>query len=268
MDCTFAPVSEPSGEIVGLVEIARDLRAQLRAEDRLRLRERMATFGELTTGLAHEVGNPLANLKSGVEWLLARERSAEEQQESLELLWSEIDRLHRLVRQVLELGRWETPVLRSVAAAELLDYVAASVRVRAQNQGVEIDVSTPPELRTFKVIGDADQLKQALLNLAANALTAMPEGGMLELGLSDEGDQGCLWVRDTGSGIEPEDQPHVFELFFSRTPGGSGIGLPLVKRITDLHSGNLLLESRPGMGTTLRLLLPRASSLPGEEEAP
>ncbi len=268
VEATFAPVPDAEGRIVGLVEIARDLRDRLRVEEQLRWRERMASFGELAAGLAHELGNPLANLESGLEFLLARERDPAVARESLETLHAEIERLQRLVRQVLDLARWAPPARAPVPLGPLLDFVARAVGARAAEAGVEV-VRVPDE-PAATVAGDEDQLKQALLNLVGNALDATPAGGRIELEVVTEGAPGGapegaagagragFAVRDTGRGIEPAHLPRVFDLFFSRRPGGSGIGLTMVKRIVDLHHGEVRVASEPGAGTRFVVLLPLA----------
>lgn len=263
---TFAPVASAEGGIVGLVEIARDLTEQLRTEDRMRWQERMASFGELATGLAHELGNPLSNLRSGVEFLLAKPRPEEKQRSSLEVLHTEILRLQRLIGQALDLARWKTPVLGEVDCDELLDYVAAAVGQRASELSVEV-VRMPQEQRTV-VLADADQLKQALLNLTANALDAMKDGGRLELfTLRDDSDapSAGFQIRDTGAGIDPDDRERMFDLFFSRSKNGSGIGLAIVKRIVDMHAGRITVDSESDAGTTISVLLARASGDPSAQ---
>lgn len=264
---TFAPVSDAGGGIVGVVELARDLSDQLELEDRMRWRERLASFGELAAGLAHELGNPLANLRSGVEYLLDRPRDPEVT-ESLELLHHEIERLHRLVKQTLDLARWKPPVIGRIDAQELLDYVAAVVKDRAAELGIEL--SRVQATEDVTVLGDPDQLKQALLNLISNAFGSMQPGGQLELALvgvsaAGEESEAGFCVRDTGCGIPPDELERIFDLFFSGRPDGSGIGLAVVKRIVDLHQGRIVIESAPELGTTVQILLPAAAF--DEEEA-
>jgi PAS domain S-box-containing protein len=253
---TYAPVSERDGRIVGLLEIARDLSEQLQTEERMRWRERLASFGELAAGLAHELGNPLSNLRSGVEFLLARERSPKERQSSLTVLRDEIDRLHRLVMQALDLARWPSPISTAVSLRELLDYGANAVEQRAKSLGVEV-VRPPDDVRDVIVVGDLDQLKQCLLNLASNALDAMPDGGRLDLSIHDDEGTCGFAVADSGAGISTADQDRVFDLFFSKRQGGSGIGLAMVKRIVDVHAGTLLLDSSLREGTLMQVRLPR-----------
>lgn len=264
VEAAFAPVPDANGQIVGLVEISRDLTEQLRVEERLRWGERMASFGELAAGLAHELGNPLANVRSGLEFLLAREREPQVARESLETLQREVVRLQGLFQHVLDLARWPLPALRPVEVGALLEQVASLVAARAREAKVEV-VVTRGEPR--ELVADRDQLVQALLNLVHNAIEAMPHGGRLELATVDDpaaGTTGFL-VRDQGVGIPREVRGKIFDLFFSRRPGGTGIGLAVVKRIVDLHRGQVAVEGEPGAGTTMTVLFPR---LPGPGEAP
>lgn len=250
---TYAPVSSADGEVVGLVEIARDLRERLREEERLRYQVRVASFSELAATLAHEIGNPLANLRSGVEWLLAREREPAEVKESLETLHSEIDRLHRLAREALSLARWRQPDAQPVSAAQLVDYVIQTLARRAEEALVEVERFGESDL-TLK--GDADQLKQALLNLADNALDAMPTGGRLELGIEREAGDVLLTVRDSGAGVSAEVKRRMFEPFYSTRQAGTGIGLAVVRRVAHLHGGEVEVESEPNRGTAITIRIP------------
>lgn len=255
VEAAFAPVPDAAGEIVGLVEISRDLTEQLRVEERLRWRERMASFGELAAGLAHELGNPLANVRSGLEFLLARDRGPKVARESLETLQVEVVRLQGLFQHVLDLARWPLPALRPVEVGGLLEHVASLVAARALEARVEVAVTRAAPL---EVTADRDQLVQALLNLVHNGIEAMPQGGRLELSVVDDPCAGAgFQVRDQGIGIPRELRGKVFDLFFSRRPGGTGIGLAVVKRIVDLHRGQVLVEGEPGAGTTMTVLFPR-----------
>ena len=253
---TIAPVPDGTGSLGGLVEITRDLRAQLNLEERMRWRERMASFGELAAGLAHEVGNPLANLLSGVELLLAREHDPAEATEVHRVLRSEIKRLQRLVRQTLTLARWKPPDLERVQIPSVLNFVADAVRPRAAEASISV-VREDTASSSLEIEADPDQLKQALVNLASNALEAMEAGGALTLACEVEAHQVTIEVRDTGKGISSEDLPRVYDLYYSRRSGGSGIGLSIVKRIIEAHQGKVEVMSELGVGTTFQITLPR-----------
>lgn len=253
---TIAPVPDGAGKLGGLVEITRDLRAQLNLEERMRWRERMASFGELAAGLAHEVGNPLANLLSGVEILLARPHQPDEANEVHRVLRAEIKRLQRLVRQTLTLARWKPPDLERIQLPAILDFVAEAIRPRAAEADIAV-IREDSLAGPLVVEVDPDQLKQALVNLASNAIEAMEEGGELTLACEVDPESVMIEVRDTGKGISNEELPRVYDLYYSRRSGGSGIGLSIVKRIIEAHQGKVEVSSEVGVGTTFQITLPR-----------
>jgi two-component system sensor histidine kinase HydH len=104
---------------------------------------------------------------------------------------------------------------------------------------------------------DADKMKQVLLNLYYNALDAMADGGRLAVQITSDGHGAvCLQVSDTGAGIDPKDQPHIFEPYFSTKKSGTGLGLAIVNNIVEAHQGKIQIDSRQGEGTTVRITLP------------
>jgi len=253
IEATYAPIRNTAGEVRGAIEIARDLGPQLRVERQRSIEAQQASVHSLAATLAHELGNPLANLRGGVDWLLARPRSEAERRDSLATLRDEIDRLHRITQSALDLARFELPELEVLAVEELLTYAAAVVGPRAEELGVELRL---PSTGSTTLRASSDQLKQALLNLVDNALAAMPEGGILELSCELDGDAVVILVSDTGAGIPSDQLERVFEPFFTTRSEGSGVGLATVRRIAQLHGGEAWLESG-SEGSTACLRLPR-----------
>lgn len=249
---TLAPLPGAAGAIEGVVEIARDIRSELEREELARWRERMSSFADLAAGLGHELGNPLTNLLSGVDLLLATQPDPEALP-VLEVLQGEIQRLRRLISETLGLALWSPPEPRPLEVGELLSYVEATIAPRAAEQGVRVELEPGPPLRCA---GDQDQLTQALLNLTSNALGAMPEGGTLTLGWRRHERWAQLFVADSGRGIPAQELARIFQLYYTRSTGGSGIGLAIVKRIVDLHRGRVEVESALGEGTRFELSLP------------
>ena len=253
IEATYAPIRDAEGEVRGAIEIARDLGPQLRVERQRSIEAQQASVHSLAATLAHELGNPLANLRGGIDWLLARPRSEEERRDSLVTLRDEIDRLHRITQSALDLARFELPELAVLTVEELLSYAAAVAGPRAEEQGVQLLL---PEGGATSLRASSDQLKQALLNLVDNALAAMPAGGALELSCELDEDAVVILVSDTGTGIPPDQLERVFEPFFTTRSEGSGVGLATVRRIAQLHGGEAWIESSPE-GTTACLRLPR-----------
>jgi len=209
--------------------------------------------------LAHELRTPLNILMGEAEVALAKERPAEEYRQVLESSLDEIRRLTRLISRMLFLARVEdpagvierAPVDSALLVRQLLDFFEAV----AEEGGVAL---TGEGSGTFS--GDAEMLRQALANLVANALAATPAGGAVRLRAGPGEGGAVLEVADTGRGVAAGDLPHLFDRFYRATvepsPSGTGLGLAIVKSIAQLHGGRVEVSSQPGVGTTVRILLP------------
>lgn len=212
--------------------------------------------------VSHELRTPLAAIRGNLEVLL---RGAQEDpdmlRESLTDIEREVNRLSRMVADLLTLARAEAgihPERRPVELDRLLLEVYREARHLAQ--GVEVRLGSEDQVQ---VLGDADQLKQLLLNLVDNSLKYTPAGGTVTLSLYREDSWACLSVADTGVGIAPQDLPHIFERFY-RGKGdgrrgrrtGLGLGLPIAQWIAQEHGGEIRVESRPGQGSTFTVRLP------------
>jgi signal transduction histidine kinase len=228
----------------------------------VQLSKRIAALGRLTAGVAHEVKNPLNAMTIHLELLRAkldRGAPAADVRAHADVIGHEIKRLDAVVQGFLKFARPEDLRVERVSLGALAADVAQSVRPEADATRVTVQVSTPE--RPLEVDADPTMLRQALLNLAVNALHAMPHGGTLAFTCEAGRDgRALLRVRDTGTGIPPEQLARVFDLYFTTKAGGSGIGLSMVFRTVQLHHGDIDVESTPGAGTTFTIALPRAAS--------
>lgn len=221
--------------------------------------QKLASLGRLTSGVAHEVKNPLNAMRIHLELLKTRlEGRQPEVRENLEVIAQEIQRLDRVVKGFLKFVRPQELRLAPVEVNALLQEVSQLMAPEAGQAGARIRLELAPELPP--VAGDVELLQQACTNLVTNAIQAMPKGGTVTLA-SRRGPDGAVEVRvsDEGVGIPPEDLDRVFRLYYTTKPSGSGIGLSLVYRIMQMHDGRIDLESVVGRGTTMILTLPVAS---------
>ncbi len=266
----------------GLVAILTDRTELKRAEVSTRRKERLASLGELSAGVAHEIRNPLAGIGASAQLLRARLGTDENHGRLIELILDEVARLDRIVESMLQFARPPEPRLRLAPLGDVLDRALGLLAEEAETSGVRIETHAEHEIPQIWI--DPDQIEQVVLNLARNALQAMEEsGGSLTLTVrrvsrpryirvrngrrrEDRGGvqsaDGPLqdWVelelRDTGHGIPPEELDRIFNPFYTTRKHGTGLGLAISEAIVREHGGMITVQSMPGHGTTVLLDLP------------
>ena len=246
--------AEAQGESVGTLVTIRDASTRAQLEDQIDLATKLAALGRITSGVAHEVKNPLNAMVLQLEILrtkLTDEGAAVKPQ--LETLSSEIRRLDRVVKTFLDFTRPVELHPTETDLAQLVQevFILAEPQARQNNVRLELEDSSIP-----KVWVDRDLLKQALLNLVLNGCQAMPSGGELKVKPRKLLQRVELQIIDQGVGIPAEQRPKIFLLYFSTKPGGSGVGLAMAYRIVQLHNGSIDYSSEPHCGTTFRVSLP------------
>jgi two-component system sensor histidine kinase BaeS len=220
---------------------------------------------QLLADVSHELMTPLTAIRGYAETLTLPQfgPSAPEGQRYLHIIQEEVERIERLVGDLLDLARYDaagvTLVSEDVAVAELFDRVVERHEQAAREKRVTIQVVLPDA--EMELRGDGRRLEQALQNLASNALRHTPSGGRITLSADQLDTVTRLRVADTGAGIPPQHLPHVFDRFYkadpSRSATGSGLGLSIVKAIVERHGGRVSARSEPGSGTVFEIELPR-----------
>ncbi|ABS28329.1 GAF domain-containing protein [Anaeromyxobacter sp. Fw109-5] len=234
-----------------------------RAQRQLIQQERLAALGELSAVVAHEVRNPLGVIFNSLGSLRRLLRPAGDAKLLLDIVGEEADRLNRIVGDLLDFARPSDPQLRPERLERVVE--EAIHTALAQNpQGVEVSRDVDPELPAVPI--DARLVRQAVINVAVNAIQAMPRGGRLTVRVRREDGTAALDVEDTGPGIPDEVKHRIFEPFFTTKASGTGLGLAVVKRIVDGHGGELVVHSRPGAGTLFRIRLPLRDPASAEKE--
>ena len=217
--------------------------------------EKLASLGELSAGIVHEVRNPLASIKGAVEILEDELRPDSPRREFATLAKTEIDRLDKLVGEFLRFAR---PATLSIEPNDL-NAIVESVSSLLENQAAAQQVTIEKTLETDmpEVMADREQIKQVILNLAINSLQAMPEGGHIAL-RTYQSDEGCFFeIEDTGGGIESELLPKIFDPFFTTKDKGIGLGLSVAHKIVSQHNGRLKFR-QGNTGSVFELELPPA----------
>ena len=242
-----------------------DLRAQMeetrRAQAQLVQAAKLAAVGEMAAGLAHEVNNPLMVILGHSGLLLRNLPAGSRDAQHATSIATEATRAGKIIRDVLDFARRREPVRELVSVDQLLDRALALLEGRLQRGGIEIARVLDGALPMLP--GDRDQLTQVFLNLLGNAVDAMPGGGLLtiETGVrrgADGRECAAVDVVDAGQGIPAETLARIFEPFYTTKPegAGTGLGLPISRRIVEAHGGTLDAESTPGRGTRMIVRLP------------
>lgn len=218
--------------------------------------EKMAVLGEFATGVAHEVRNPLATMKTTVQ-ALGRQEPDPERRELLDDMEFEIDRLGRVVDDLLTYGRPSPPALRRVPVRELFRRVTGVLGPLAEDRGVRLVSLGDSRL---DVHADSDHTQQVLVNLGLNAVQACDNGGTVTFRAHAVGNKVEIRVKDDGCGIPPNALSDVSEPFFTTKSKGTGLGLTISRQMIEANHGSLGIESIEGEGTMVTVLLPAAQS--------
>ena len=252
-----APVRQPDGQVF-LLELVADVTEQERLRARLTEAQRLAAAGELAASVAHEIRNPLAAIVNATTLLAAEETlTADERATTLTAIKTEARRLNRILSDFLLFARPSAPRLVEGDVQTVVQHVAGLIRDDgARARGVDLDVRVEPALPA--VAHDPDLMAQVLWNVALNGVEAMEGRGRLRFEVTRDNGHVVMAVSDTGCGIPDDDLRRIFEPFYSRKRGGSGLGLTIARRIVESHGGRIDVESAPGAGTRFAILLPAA----------
>lgn len=250
---------EDAGEPVGVLVSLRDYESFQKYESQWDLSKKLADLGRITSGIAHEVKNPLNAMVIHLEILRSKLESGNgNPKPQLEILDSEIKRLDRVVQTFLNFTRPVEIHLEPFDLNVVVGHVVALASTEANELGVTINKELADGQLTVK--GDADLLKQALLNVIINGCQAMPEGGPLKLTTSRGSDGSArITITDRGIGISEEGRDRIFNLYYTTKKGGTGIGLAQAFRAVQLHNGQIRFDSEVGVGTTFEIILPALS---------
>jgi signal transduction histidine kinase len=251
----LAPLIEGE-KTVGVVVIVEDITEFRRLLDQIIQSEKLAEVGRLSAGIAHEINNPLAVIAYGADLLLREESLSSFQQELVERIAGESERLQALTGGLLSFSRPRETARNWTDLNEILRDVLRLVRYEVTRHAIELK-ETYGELPP--VYADPNKLKQVFINLILNASQAMKEGGILSVDTRRAADGWVeVSVADTGPGVPAAVREHIFEPFFStKAEGeGTGLGLYICRNIVAEHGGRLFLETEEGKGTAFRLLLP------------
>ncbi len=246
------------GAALGWVILFRDLTEIQHLKKEIARSQRLASIGRLAAGVAHEIRNPLSSIKGFATYFKERYRDTPRDQQTAEIMIQEVERLDRVIGQLLEFARPMSIQKRATQLDGLIRHSMKMVEGDARQKGIALNVESDPRINTVQI--DPDRIKQVLLNLYLNALEAMEGGGDLSVAFRrvDTNQSIQITVSDTGPGIKPEDLPHLFDPYFTTKTSGTGLGLAIVHKIIESHKGEIQVKSQRGEGTTITMVIPQA----------
>lgn len=233
-----------------IVMISRDISERKKAEEILLQSEKLSIVGELAAGVAHEIRNPLTTIKGFVQLYKKQDSSIE----FSDLLLNELERIETITSELLSLGKPQAMKLSKVDIRELLENTLELLQPQAYMNNIQFELKSEGE--SYFITCEKNQLKQVFLNLLKNAMEAMKDGGDILLGLTSNGSDLIVSIKDKGCGIPEELLPRLGEPFYSLKEKGTGLGLMICHKIIKQHNGSITYHSKVNEGTIVEIRLP------------
>ncbi len=262
VSCVF----DEKGQVLGTVGVLRDLTEQVATQQRLIQREKLASLGEMAAGVAHEIRNPLGGIKMATNLLSSSAMNDRRiSQEMAQSITSGIAEIEAIIADLLDYARETRLDCQEYALGRILAPVVEACAADGRARGVRVVAHGLEDAVVASV--DGQRLRQVFTNIMQNALeaTERQRSGRVEVRLHQRETAGVVEIADNGVGIQPEHREKIFLPFYTTKPTGTGLGMAIVKKIMDLHGGEIEIDSAPGRGTTIRLIIPR-SPLPAVAE--
>jgi len=264
VDCRWTLVRDDEGRPIQKLIINTDVTEKKRMQSILQRTAQISLVGELAAGLAHEVKNPLAGIQGVVDILIRRRDPNDPEREALEGIRHEVTRIDGTVRALLDRAKPRAVSTHETSLTELTlkaVTVARSQAISAAARGRRIKVEFEAPAEDVVLDADAPQIEDAILNLIINAIEAIDDGGHITVTIRQQeneetGEEAVIEVADTGHGISENDLTLIFNPFYTTTKGGTGLGLPAVRRIARAHGGRVEVRSTLGEGSVFSIHLP------------
>lgn len=250
------PLIDDEKRVSGIIMVFQDLTEIKELQQKIMISEKLAAIGKLARGIAHEIRNPLASMSGCIQMLREREYLRAKDRKLMDIVLRETERLNRLITHFLLFAK--PPPLKK-EKVELKRIVEAPMEILRQDPNfpeINFKMDFPAELMIY---ADSSQMSEVFWNLFKNAIEAMPEGGQIQVVASQRDDEKKgieIYVSDTGTGIDSDDLPYIFDPFFTRKEGGTGLGLTAVRSVVESHGGEIEVKSQKGKGTTFRIFIP------------
>jgi two-component system sensor histidine kinase HydH len=257
LSVTAARIVNDDREFVGNVLLLIDLKEIKQLREAVKRKEKLAAIGGLAAGVAHEIRNPLSSIKGMASYFRNKFQDDSDDSNAAEIMIKEVDRLNRVISELLEFARPSKVDLKPTDINAVLDHSMRLIGQDADAKNIKIDLETNNNLPDALL--DPDRFTQCLLNLYLNSIQSMPSGGNLTVSSDYDGDKLVkVTVRDTGVGINEEDINHIFDPYFTTKAKGTGLGLAVLHKIVEAHDGKIIVHSALDKGTVFTISLPVA----------
>ena len=259
LDINTSFLTDESGEITGVVAVIRDVTEIKDLNEEVARHKRLAALGKLSAGIAHEIRNPLSSIRGLAQFVYNSFSRTDERKEDLKTIIQEVDRLNKLVVQVLDFAKLKKPNLTKFSLNDLIRNIAELFKLEIKNKQIKFNLELSPDISQIQA--DEDQVRQILMNVIINAIQAIPKKGEIKI-ITEKallrGESAIkLIIKDSGVGIPEKDFNQIFDPFFSTKEKGSGLGLSIVYKLTEAHQGEIKVESKEGEGTKFVIFLPQ-----------
>lgn len=259
LELSVSSLEGENGEFLGDVVLFRDLTEIQNLKREIEKNQRLVSLGNLAAGIAHEIRNPLSSIKGFATYFKERYKDIPEDQKTAEIMVQEVERLNRVIGQLLEFASPMAIHKKPVSMATVIQHSLKMVEGHARKKNIKIQTNLDPYIKDISV--DSDKINQVFLNVHLNAIETMEHGGTLTVRLTDDKNAQMIKVTisDTGTGINKEDLNHIFDPYFTTKQSGTGLGLAIVHKIIESHRGEVRVESERNHGTTVAIFLPHSN---------
>ncbi len=242
----------------GMVILVRDISQIKSLSEEINRNKRLASLGKLSSGIAHEIRNPLSSIRGLAQFLYQSLDKEDERKTDLSIILKEVDRLNQLINQILNFSRPKKLAISHFSIQQMITELIHLLQSEKNEKEIVFQFQT--NLKNHFIDGDKNQLKQALMNIILNSIQAIEQIGKISLLLdsimSKNREMIQITIQDDGIGIASADLPHIFDPLFSNRDNGCGLGLSIAYNIIEMHQGTIKIDSEKGKGTIVNILLP------------
>ena len=259
LDLNTSFLTDESREITGVVAVIRDITEIKNLNEEVARHKRLVALGKLSAGIAHEIRNPLSSIRGLAQFVYNSFSMTDERKEDLNTIIQEVDRLNKLVVQVLDFAKLKKLNFTRFSLNDLIRKVTELFKLEIKGKQIKFSLEPSPDISQIQA--DEDQVRQILMNVIINAIQAIPKKGeikiKIEKALLKEEPAMKLIIEDSGIGIPEKDFNQIFDPFFSTKEKGSGLGLSIAYKLIEAHQGEIKVESKEGKGTKFVIFLPQ-----------